>query len=851
MRTRNMLMLAVIAAAVYSGRARAAVAEGENLLINGTFEAEQVEFPEFWTPSNMKQVRFLRTGGPEGKMAAVVLDAGTEGSDSLSVRQQGLCLVPGGTYRLSANIRTKGFKSRHAGLVIHNRGWFRDNGIKALPADSEWTRHQVEFTLFPSENNEYGVACFAQSPTGELAIADVRLEALSAEARAGSKSQMAWVNEPRLVPIEPLLNQIPLQRPELTLAFYGVLPESTEAYEWGMEIKGRPIPVQRLAATAKRLSVPLKGLACGDYQLRALLRRKQGGETVMERVFPISVVDQPELDLSGIKPLNTLVAELLERPLAPEAAPQHFSFVRPRDGWIFVSVSGCAEQSAAEVTATLDGAALPLWPHQGCREAFRLVTRGAHQLTVSGVRPGMRLRVNAIPEIFNYPPCVNPVVPENGAYDWAFMKRHVLHAVTTLNGGNLPGEALSEAKARGLLWLANFNVAPVDDPVALRERMAAHAGMTQPRYDGITSDELFFGRITIDHYTQALWSLPNPENRRVYTWIVGKPGISSLHTDFMSACLNASHGRGRLLYEAYCHPQEDERAAAAYLDNMIAETMRRFNVYLPNAAAGSGIIFGNFNQLPVLSLEHNPAVDFKVFLDMQVNLVANDPVFEGLATIGYWGTYYGDEEMARWSFELMRHYAVEGRRDRLSERYGFRYRPELVVNGDFTDGLTGWEVAPAAEGAVRAETLAGYGKNSQGRWGAGKAGDTFCLLTRQPNGTNRVSQTARGLTPGKLYCLQFVTADHTDVVKKHFNPRRYGIEVEMPGVERDAARSFVHIDRRKGGRYEHNDNVAKVNLHRIVFRATAPTLTLVFHDASATPGETLMLNFVQMKPYRE
>jgi len=238
-----MLMLAVIAAAVYSGRAHAAVAEGENLLINGTFEAEQVEFPEFWTPSNMKQVRFLRTGGPEGKMAAVVLDAGTEGSDSLSVRQQGLQLVPGGTYRFSANIRTKGFKSRHAGLVIHNRGWFRDNGIKALPADSEWTRHQVEFTLFPSENNEYGVACFAQSPTGELAIADVRLEALSAEARAGSKSQMAWVNEPRLVPIEPLLNQIPLQRPELTLAFYGVLPESTEAYEWGMEIKGRPIPV--------------------------------------------------------------------------------------------------------------------------------------------------------------------------------------------------------------------------------------------------------------------------------------------------------------------------------------------------------------------------------------------------------------------------------------------------------------------------------------------------------------------------------------------------------------------------------------------------------------------------------
>ncbi|HRR34934.1 MAG TPA: hypothetical protein P5026_12590 [Kiritimatiellia bacterium] len=125
---------------------------------------------------------------------------------------------------------------------------------------------------------------------------------------------------------------------------------------------------------------------------------------------------------------------------------------------------------------------------------------------------------------------------------------------------------------------------------------------------------------------------------------------------------------------------------------------------------------------------------------------------------------------------------------------------------------------------MRAGTLAGYGKNSQGRWGGGKAGDTFCLLTHQPAGINRVSQTVRGLTPGQSYCLQFVTADHTDIVEKRFNPRRYGIEVDMPGVERNAARSFVHIDRRKGGRYAHNDNVAKVNLHRIVFRATEPTL---------------------------
>ena len=58
-----------------------AVAEGENLLINGRFDAEQVDFPEFWSPSSAKSVLYDRVGGPEGKTPAVVLrgDPGTPG----------------------------------------------------------------------------------------------------------------------------------------------------------------------------------------------------------------------------------------------------------------------------------------------------------------------------------------------------------------------------------------------------------------------------------------------------------------------------------------------------------------------------------------------------------------------------------------------------------------------------------------------------------------------------------------------------------------------------------------------------------------------------------------------------
>nr|MBC8443436.1 hypothetical protein [PVC group bacterium] len=530
-------------------------------------------------------------------------------------------------------------------------------------------------------------------------------------------------------------------------------------------------------------------------------------------------------------------------------AAQSFTFVNPRDGWVVVAFT--TDKPAPGLVVRIDERDTVITATTDRLEAFRELAMGEHRITVSGNRGDARLLVRSIPEIFNYPPCVSSYVRENGSYGWDFMKKHILYAVTTLNGGALPGKALPEAKALGLKWLANFGVAPVDDPDNVRERMEKHAGMTLPQYDGFTSDELFFARATIANYTQALRSLRNPENRLVYTWVVGRPGISSLHTDFMSAALNASGGRGRLLFEAYCHPQANEKTATAYLDNMITETMRRFNAFLPNAAAGTGIIFGNFNQLPIISLEHDPAVDFKYFLDMQVNLVANSPAFRGLATTGYWGTYYGDEEMVRWSFKLMRHYAVEGNKDMLSSRYGFRYNPGFMKNVDFAEGLTGWVSSPAAEGSIRTHTIAGYGKNSQGRWGGGKAGDTVCVMTRNAGKPNRISQTAHGLEVGKAYCLQFVTADLGDITNKKYNPRKYGIDVELEGVEILRDRGYVHIDKRNTGRYKHNDSVAKINLNRIVFRAESSTQVIAFSDEKASLGEELVINFVQLKPYLE
>jgi hypothetical protein len=843
-------LIVFLGVATLSLPALAAVAEGENLLVNGSFDAEQVAFPEFWTPSTSTQgVVYLRTGGPEGRRPAIVLQGEKEAAGQVSVRQQGLTLVAGETYRLSVYIKTKGFQSRNAGLIIHNAGWTSETGFKNLPADSDWTFHEKTFTLFPSRDKEYGVAMFAIDLTGELHFADLKLEAISAEARQGSRTQMGLIAAPRLVPFQPLLNRIPRTNPEIVFKFYGQLPEKQAAYEGLVGIGDDRLPPQTVPLKAGQLLVKLPRLPCGDYALHVVLRHGTSRQSLLDVTYPISILDLPACDRSRVRQLNNLVAEVLNEPVPNTPAPQSFTFINPRNGWIFVAIS--TDGPAPKLALQIDDRDTLLTASTGQLESFRELAMGAHRITISGNTASARLLVHSIPEIFDYPPCANSAVKENGSYDWDFMKRHILPAVTTLNGGALPGPALAEAKARGLKWLANFNVAPLDDPADVQARMEKHPGLTQPQYDGFTSDELFFGRATIDKYTKALWALRNLERRLIYSWIVGKPSIRALHTDFMSAALNASRGRGRLLFEAYCHPQRDEQAAAAYLDDMIGETMRRFNAFFPGAAAGTGIIFGNFNQIPIISLEHDPAVDFKYYLDMQVNLIANSPDFAGLATTGYWGTYYGDEELARWSFLLMRHYAVEGHKDMLSARYGFKYNPGFLANGDFADGLNGWTLALAAAGSIRADTMAGYGQNSQGRWGSGKAGDTVCVLTRQAGQSNRISQTAQGLTVGKAYCLQFVTADRQDVVGKKFNPRRYGIAAELEGAELLSERSFVHVDRRSGGHDGPNSNVGKINLHHIIFHAKSPTQVIAFHDAGASPGEELVINFIQLKPYLE
>ena len=96
--------LVVSLALVSAGFTVAAVKPGGNLLINGAFEAEQLEFPMFWEKGG-QQTRFDPTGGP-GNTGAVVF-SNPEGAVGVrsTCRQHDLQLVPHETYKISAYVK--------------------------------------------------------------------------------------------------------------------------------------------------------------------------------------------------------------------------------------------------------------------------------------------------------------------------------------------------------------------------------------------------------------------------------------------------------------------------------------------------------------------------------------------------------------------------------------------------------------------------------------------------------------------------------------------------------------------------------------------------------------------------
>ncbi|MBR4676095.1 MAG: hypothetical protein IKP00_16680 [Victivallales bacterium] len=826
----------------------AEVKPGENLILNPNLEADQMDFPPFWSSQGATNyLSYSSAGGPGGK-AYIRFSSKGKMNDEVSVRQYGVVLKAGEKYKLSAMIRTQDFKTSHGGIGVANNGWNNEIGIlnkstsNNIPANQDWNHIEQVFTLMPSNNGSYFITLFACRFEGTMDIADLKLEALSEGALKNSalSSMGRMVMKPTLIPWTPLLHAIDQANREMTFRFFGKLTADINDYELVLTTTDSQETVrQPLQYNENKVILP-KDAKSGSLNL-AIIQRSTGKEISAE-TFTFDVISIPKVDASAHKRLNNLATEVLNKPVLGDV--QNFSFSTIKNGWVFFAVKNA---EPAKLQVVLDGKETIIESDTPRAEAFREIGIGEHTLAVSGAKGGSII-ARSIVDVFNYCPGTNNGVPENPPYNWDFQMKYGMPAITTQNGGSIPEDKREWLHKHGYKWLANLGTTNLKDEKDLTERLEKCGGMNKEFYDGVTCDEQFFGQpIMLQLYTAGLKAFTNPQNKLIYTWIVGKPGTQLIDHDFMATSINASKSRGKLIYEAYCRTKSTQKEAQDFLEVYVTETIRRFKAFYPNAEKSTGIIFGDFNQVPILSLAHHPEVDYKYYLDMQLNLVANNPNFKDIGCTGYWGSYYADHELHRWAYMLLRHYCVEGNTTMLSDKYGFSYMPNHVVNGDFRGNLNGW----TAKGNVTTDKFSGFASASQNRWGGNNGiGDTFAVLTKNEDEVSSVTQNAVNLVPGKAYCLQFATFDVDDVKAKKINPRKFGITAHLSeGADIQDKLSWHHVDKRIKGRYAHNNGVARINLVHIVFIAKTDTVSITLDNAAALKGEKLGINYLSLNPF--
>ncbi len=813
----------------------AQVQPGENLLANGRFEAEQSAVPSFWQGKPEAAFRCSPSGGPNGA-PYVRIDFGA-GKD-VTMRQYGFHLATGGCYRISAFVRTKGLAAGKRGICVPNKDWLLSAlDIGPLPQDThgEWKRLESERVLtIPSADGSYFVVVYGAGAKGVLEIADMRLEAV--DETACRKTVLDGVlrsqNLPRLVPMAPLLWRIPTDDPSVEFRFFGKAAED----DLRVSLKVRGIADASCVKLERHrpFRVPLPSGATNGVFTAEI--RSAGGDVLFSRDYAFATVPRSKTIASRGVRLNNFVTELVKEPVDGSG---EFLFQLGEPSWVFFGVK--AATLGRDFAVRLDGE--PLMDGTTLfHEAFRHLQAGDYRLAVAAAKGGTVV-VRAVTETFSYQPGVRSPVPENPVYDWNYEKKHGLSSVITENNGIIPPNEIGAFLRRGHRWVRNMGVHGLDEKT-LPEKLKQNIWLSDKRVGGLSCDEVEFPRPAhIDDYTRGLraFDMEVSPTKPVYTWIIGNPGTPGVDHDFISTCINASRGTARLMSEIYLKTAPTEKEA---MDRIRLALVGKINAYrkaFPLSIGSLGIAFGNFVQAPVLSLAHHPEVDYKYYLDLQFNVAANDPSCRGLGVIGIWGQVYADDEMRRWSYALLRHYAIEGEKTMLSERHGFVYRPGLLENGDFTNGLDGWH----ATGPVKVDTHVRLGEKQEGRWfcDAG-TGDSYACLERSGDEVSMLRRAIVGLRPGRCYRLEFFTFDVDNLKSGRIAPRRIEIEgVLGDGAEVDPGRSWVHVGKggRKGG--------GQVNVHHVVFTARTESVEITFSNRSAPVGSRLGINGIGVLPY--
>ncbi len=590
---------------------------------------------------------------------------------------------------------------------------------------------------------------------------------------------------------------------------------------------------------------------------------------------------------SGERKLNNLVSVLLEvSSLSGSRKP--VAFTHPSGGWIFIS-SDCKgagtirvilDQELGGETVMVHGAGEGPWG-----EAVRFVTKGKHTIRVEcqGKITVEKLAVKAIPELIHCGLGFNPQIKSYGSYDLDFFKADILPNVTTLivpNGIKLPEAVIDDWHHQGKRFFAEVGI---NSQAKTAEDHATYWNSfyeKSPFLDGIIINEFIVNRPVVEWaeltderrarmererqeyetYEEALKRIRADDrfkNKMLYAYVGGsgkKLNQEIIGTNFIRTVVNCGY---RIALERYLHEMSSEQGSKNALQTFI-DGIADWEAKEPGVKRQMVMAFGLFS-MPPGGINKQPNVDYHVWMDQQMNVVANHPMLAGLAGLEWWTTSLADEETVRFVGKLYRHYAIEGKTSMLTRDPLFLTH---LQNADFEKGTEGWTLHPAEAGAIAAKSFPRYGRIEGRFMGLGRPadpehiGDTFLWMKRSAQGPNTFSQTIKDLEPGRLYSMKMFSCDYDDLV----NPKAKKIEeirsrgtVVIEGVEIDPNRSFTEV-------YASNPEPkipVCITYYWKVFRAKFRTAKLIVSDWAGEQepggpvGQEQAFNFLELQPYHE
>lgn len=626
----------------------------------------------------------------------------------------------------------------------------------------------------------------------------------------------------------------------------------------GREVAGFPRRIGNLDRRKERVvKVSMKGLPVGEYELKAVLVSAAGKPVAQ----PVTVkVPWPETTSfprgpQGAKQLNNLVTELLNvSDLTARKGGVKYEFTNPRRAWVFVSCAADLPKGGS-VAVSLDSDPglkdiIVVKPGTGSPvEAMRILDPGRHQLVVRcgpGRQEIKHLIVRAIPELgyATYP--LTTRAPQLDPGGVPFLKEHVLSSVNCIaSRGDMsePGHRrfVEAWKEQGKRWLTEFSVREVPDADTAYQRLVANQGFREPIFDGAIGNEFCGSTVPyFPFYATAISRLFKEQEGRAKTFCAYVTGLGG--SDAVNGLVATVIENGCIIaWECYLKELSNEEAAWRYVEQRLARPARKSEAVCPGTVRHLMIAMG-YLSAPPESQDTNASVDFKVYLDMQFNFLANHPVFDGLYGIQMYQNNYAEEETQRWAAKLMRHYCIEGKTAMLSTD---PYEMDYITNPDFNDGTHGWALSPAEKGSITTCHKPGLGW-LQARYPRTSEGDNALLMARSAKGPNSVSQTITNLKPGRLYTLRMYTCDAKDTSKE----QDHAVSIEIDNA-------VVIPDRSLSIPYQACHEKGWLGYHWRLFRAMGTSATLTISDwaeeidPGGPTGQGLLYNFIQIQPYFE